>query len=644
MSKLPARPSDPASSGEYGARVGGASAPVSAELESADRDTTHTPDAAGERHLEPARTSSPISARELALGRVVSRLIPPSTTGLVLAFFAYLISVQPSLLPRPWYWQGVVSGLLLAAAYGLGAFLGWGSSWLWRQAKVELSADATWVKWASRLGILLAGVLVISLVVRAYRMNLTTAAMVGLPALGPIGYLKATAAALVLFGGILGLARLVALVWRFLAGRIRRFVPRWVATVTATVLVLILVVTLSSDVIFRGAMEYMYHWGSDLNRSDPGVEAPRETQRSGSPQSLMDWESMGHYGKKFVTNGPRAKQIETLTGRPAKEPIRIYASLPDDRDLQQEADQVVAEMERTGALDRSVLVIATATGTGWLEEWSVQSLEYLTGGDCATVSMQYSYVPSIVAFLWEFDSASKAGKILFDTVNAAVQQRPAGQRPAVYVTGVSLGAAGSQAAFTSAKDLNAKVDGAIWAGTPNYSPLWQRLTAERHRGTPQVAPVVDNGTNIRFANEPSQLRVDINGRTLPPWQYPRSVFLQHASDPVVWWSPDLFEREPDWLRERAGLDVHPDMRWVRGVTGLQVLGDLPVSGDTPDQHGHNYHREFFDAWIAVLGLDQSKMDGNAYRNADGTWLNQQLVDAMVEDIFERLYGPDSPGY
>lgn len=622
---MTAHPNDPAPVGEDDVRVAIAGAP-------------------GPDHPEPADTSSSVSARELALGRRIAQLIPPSTTGLVLALFAYLISVQPSLLPRPWYWQGVISGLLLAIAYGLGALLGWVSSWLWGKAKVELTADATWVKWASRVGILLAGLLAISLVVRAYRMNLTTAAMVGLPALGPIGYLKATAAALVLFGGILGLARILALVWKVLARRIRRFVPPWLATVTATVVVIALVITLSSDVIFRGTIEYFYHWGSDLNRSDPGVEAPLESQRSGSPQSLMDWETMGHYGKKFVANGPRAKQIETLTGRPAKEPIRIYASLPDDRDLQQEADQVVAEMERTGAMDRSVLVIATATGTGWLEEWSVQSLEYLTGGDCATVSMQYSYVPSIVAFLWEFDSASKAGKILFDTVNAAVLQRPAHQRPAVYVTGVSLGAAGSQAAFANAEEVNSKINGAIWAGTPNYSPLWQRLTAQRHRGTPQVAPVVDNGIHIRFANEPAQLRVDINGRTLPPWQYPRSVFLQHASDPVVWWSPDLFGREPDWLRERAGLDVHPDMRWVRGVTGLQVMGDLPVSGDTPDRHGHNYHREFFDAWIAVLGLDGSEESGNAYRNADSSWLSEAMIETMVEDIFERLYGPNGARY
>lgn len=584
------------------------------------------------------------SVRELALGRYLASLVPPSTTGLVIAFFAYLISVQPSLLPRYWYWQAVVSGLLMTAGYALGAVLGASAAWVWEQAEVKLSANSNWVKWLSRLGILAATLIAVSLVLRAYRMNLLTSALVGLPALGPQGYLAATFAALVIFACLMGLWHLLVVIWRFIASKIRRFVPRWVATLTATVVVIALVIPLSSDVIFRGIMEYMYHWGANLNRSDPGVSAPLEPQRSGSTGSFMDWDTMGHYGKKFVSFGPRANDITNVTGREAQEPIRIYASLPDNRKLQDAADQVVREMVRTGALDRPVLVIATTTGTGWLEEWSIQSLEYLTDGNCATVSMQYSYVPSIVAFLWEFNRASEAGQILFDTVMEAVNARPPQARPAVYVTGVSLGAAGSQAAFTDGEDLNSKVDGAIWAGTPNYSPLWQLLTTQRHRGTPQVAPVVENGRHIRFANDPSQLRVDINGRTLPTWEYPRSVFLQHASDPVVWWSPELFGQEPDWLRERAGADVHPDMRWVRGVTGLQVLGDLPVSGDTPDRHGHNYHREFIDAWIAVLGLDGSAAPANPYREADGSWITDQVRQDMTEDIFNRLYGPQSPGY
>ncbi|EUA23142.1 hypothetical protein I553_5265 [Mycobacterium xenopi 4042] len=37
-----------------------------------------------------------------------------------------------------------------------------------------------------------------------------------------------------------------------------------------------------------------------------------------------------------------------------------------------------------------------------------------------------------------------------------------------------------------------------------------------------------------------------------PWEGTRVLFLQHPSDPVVWWSPDLLFSRPDWLVEPPG--------------------------------------------------------------------------------------------
>ena len=47
----------------------------------------------------------------------------------------------------------------------------------------------------------------------------------------------------------------------------------------------------------------------------------------------------------------------------------------------------------------------------------------------------------------------------------------------------------------------------------------------------------------------------------PPWEGTRVLYLQHASDPVVWWSPHLFLRKPDWLKEPPGFDRTRAMRW-----------------------------------------------------------------------------------
>lgn len=580
-----------------------------------------------------------LTVRELTIGRRLSNLIPPSTMGLAGGFIGYVISIQPSLLPRTWQWQSIVSGILVTVAYAMGLVISAGLAWLWRSAAVEVSASRAWVKWGSRILVAVAFGWILAMFWRAYRLNSSVALLTGMEPLSIPGYGLAAVAAVVFFSTAYGIWLGIRKLWQFIASHARRIVPAWVATPIATLIVIALVVFISSDVIFRGSMEYMYSWGARLNDSDSGAQQPLVGQRSGSPQSLVKWDEIGHYGQRFLGNGPSATQISEVTGRPALEPIRIYAPIDKARNLQAAANLVVAELERTGAFDRDVLVLATTTGTGWLEEWSLQPVEYLTGGNCAIASMQYSYVPSIVAFLWEFDSSAKAGTILYETVKAALDKRSSSKRPALYLTGVSLGAAGSQAPFTRLNEVLEGVDGAVWAGTPNYSPLWQRLTSQRHRGTPQVAPVVDNADNVRFANKPSQLQVDINGRNLPPWQFPRVVFLQHPSDPVVWWSPELFSTEPDWLRERVGEDVDPRLRWLRGITGLKVLADLPVSGDTPDGHGHIYHREFIDTWIEVLGLEGAgSASGNAYREADGSWISGDTHSEISERIAADIYG------
>ncbi len=81
------------------------------------------------------------------------------------------------------------------------------------------------------------------------------------------------------------------------------------------------------------------------------------------------------------------------------------------------------------------------------------------------------------------------------------------------------------------------------------------------------------------------------------------VYLQHASDPVVWWSPNLLLHAPDWLREPRGADVSPSMRWLPWVTFWQVSADLAFSTGVPDGHGHVYKAEYVDAWAAVAQPD-----------------------------------------
>ena len=78
------------------------------------------------------------------------------------------------------------------------------------------------------------------------------------------------------------------------------------------------------------------------------------------------------------------------------------------------------------------------------------------------------------------------------------------------------------------------------------------------------------------------------------------AYLQHASDPIVWWSPNLLLHEPDWLREPRGSDVLPEIRWLPWVTFWQLTADLVFSTGVPDGHGHVYTTQYVDAWASVL--------------------------------------------
>ncbi|MDO5728639.1 MAG: alpha/beta-hydrolase family protein [Actinomycetaceae bacterium] len=576
---------------------------------------------------------------ELLVRRILPALKPRSFVGTLIAIVFFVVSMSPSLLPRTWWWQGVVSAILVVGGYTAGAAVGILLQLIKDLAQIRLTADPMWIKWGLRFVTSVAVLWAFWSLTRSYYANVETGRLVGMPPMLPKDYILAITLMIVLVMMTRLVVRIGISVWTIIDTYGRRILPRFVAGGLATLIVVALAVFISSDLIFKGGMEFAYRKAAEINQSEPdGIEQPINPLRSGSPQSLSHWDDIGIYGKEFLSQGPDAREIEDVTGRPAIEPIRVYAGLRKDRDLHQAADLVVAELERTGAFDRSVLVLATTTGTGWLEEWSIQPVEYLTGGDCAIAAMQYTYVPSAIAFIREFDSPLVAGQALYDTVMKAINERPAEKRPAVYLTGVSLGSLGSQAPFANEAQIIEGVDGAVWVGTPYSSPLWQTLTNNRHKGTPQVAPVVSNGHHIRFINRVSHVRTDVYGRELGEWKFPRVVYLQHPSDPVVWWSPRLFNREPDWLREHAGNDVNPSMRWTRGATMVQVMADTPLAGTAPDGHGHTYHRELVPVWKNVLGLVEDGMSGSSpYAHAE-PWVTPQIEAHIMTAIEKQLYG------
>jgi uncharacterized membrane protein len=403
-------------------------------------------------------------------------------------------------------------------------------------------------------------------------------------------------------------------VWRLVAGLVdrvtvrvrRRILRETLARAVASLVTLVLVLLVVDQVLVRGFFVVARRSAAQVNATAPlGFSAPTSSLRSGGPGSPESWDSLGQDGAIFVASGPSRSDIEATMGGTARDPIRVYAGIGDGRRMEQARDAAIAELERTGAFDRAAILVVTSTSTGFINEWSAAAFEYLGRGDTAVVSMQYSTLPSAVAFLSTGQDPPKAGRLLFDGVAARVGQRPVEKRPKIYVAGESLGAYGGNGAFASPEDMLARVDGALWTGTPSFTANLQAVGSRRDLGSTQVDPVVDNGAHFRFAGTPAELTADQFGRDLGAWAYPRVAYLQHESDPVVWWSTDLLFSTPSWLNEtRTPSSPMAQMSWMPLVTFWQVTADLAMANSVPGGYGHRYFaNETVPAWAGILGLD-----------------------------------------
>lgn len=561
-----------------------------------------------------------------------------SLIGVVGALVMYGVSVSPSLLARSWQWHAVASGVLSAVGYIVGLTIQRFYALVVPRLGVEITAPQS-VSIAFRAVLLLGFFLwFLRWLLQSYRERKRANHLVGMRGETLGEYLLGTFCAFILMLFLLGIAWGLQWIGRAIVIVLSQWMHMVFALALSLLILVVIVYALTSQVLLKlGINFFTRHARKMNNRTAKGIVQPQVPERSGSPQSRSSWRAVGGQGRVFLGRGPSCTDIEAVTGCSAMEPIRVYAGMPEEgQSLQSAADLVVEELHRTGAFDRAVILIATSTGSGWVDEWQVQPLEYLTRGNCATASMQYSFVPSSINFLTDLDVSEEAAVILFETIRRAVDEIPEDRRPALFVCGESLGAYASQHVFSGIVDVLSRTDGALWVGTPAFTPMHAELTAIRHRGSPEVAPVVANGRHVRFVNVPENLWADVYGRELGDWNYPRVVYAQHPSDPVVWWNSELVWHKPDWISEKVDGDVSPHMQYTRGATYIQVLVDMPVAGTAPGGHGHTYHEELIPLWEAILGLREDEKNAGSHFGLDSQWIQDDTHEKIGRAIRDNL--------
>ena len=506
------------------------------------------------------------------------------------------LSLSPSLVPRDWLLQGAVSGVSAAIGYGLGVL----GSHLVRSLLPRWREPSPQVKHRAWLGLAVTGpvlVVVAALLAGVWQRRLHE--LMGIEDPPPTSYLGTVLVASTLLVLLVLAGRSLRLAARGVGLRLRRWIQHDLAAVLGAVLVGVVVLAGFEGVLLRAMLAGADRSFQAIDEAiTDEVAPPAGPWRSGGPESHVAWEDLGLQGRAFVHRVTDIEQLRAFDGRAAAAPIRVYAGLASAAEASERAALAVAELERTGAFDREVLVVAGATGRGWINPLAAAAIEHLHAGDTAIVSMQYSYQPSWVSFLVDQERAAEAGVQLFEQVHEAWAARPFDERPRLFVYGESLGSLAMESAFTDVADLRERTDGALLVGPPNANPLWRALTRSRAPDSPERLPVVDDGQAVRFAAAPEDF-AKLDG----PWEAPRVAYLQHASDPVVWWSPRLLVQRPDWLAEPPGPDVAPQMRWFPFVTFWQLSADLAYADDVPPGHGHDYGTQVLDGWLAVAAPD-----------------------------------------
>ncbi|WP_109559111.1 alpha/beta hydrolase [Mycobacteroides saopaulense] len=523
-------------------------------------------------------------------------------TGTAVGLVFLWLSMTPSLLPRGPLFQALVSGGSGAIGYGLGVL----AVWLVRYMRSQDSSPrAPRIAWWILIVVGIIGTVLMIVWFHFWQDRVRD--LMGVPRLTFWAHPQTAVLSIIVLFVLVEIGQQIRRLILFLIGRLNRVAPKRVSAVVAVTLVVVLAMALINGVVVRVAMDFLNNTFSAVNNEEsPDNPAPTTSLRSGGPGSLVSWASLGNQGRAFIGGGATTRELSAFNNAPATEPIRAYAGLESADGIKATAELAARELEREGGLHRKVVAVATTTGTGWINQAEADALEYMYNGDTAIVSMQYSFLPSWLSFLVDKENARQAGQALFEAVSARVRAMPEAVRPKLVVFGESLGSFGGEAPFLSVNNIVARTDGALFSGPTFNNSMWLEATHNRDDGSPEVLPIYDDGQNVRFVSRPEDLK-----RPAHTWGNPRIVYLQHASDPIAWWNPDLILSKPDWLREPRGYDVLPSMEWIPFVTFLQVSADMAVAVNVPDGHGHVYVRAVADAWAAILqppGWTQAKTE------------------------------------
>jgi uncharacterized membrane protein len=347
--------------------------------------------------------------------------------------------------------------------------------------------------------------------------------------------------------------------------------------------------------VWAGAATAAYNAGvAYVGRANERVEPayatpPASPLVSGSSQSLLPFGDLGQQGRRYVSDVLTPELIEAVMGEAAlAQPIRAYVGFNSEPIYQTgRAELALAELDRTGAFDRSCLLLVSPTGTGWVDHTLIETAEFLTRGDIATCCVQYGRYPSFLS-VQKVALGRSQFRLLLWGVRQRLAERPPQRRPRVLIFGESLGAwTSSDVVMFQGIDGfdHYGIDRALWVGLP-WLAKWSRSGMTRGAST-----LVPEGTVGVFDRHPQLAALAPEAR-----QRLRAVILSHDNDPIAVLGPELLVQRPWWLADgQRGRGVPEQMPWRPLITFVQTAMDaanamVSVPGEF-GSFGHDYRAD-----------------------------------------------------
>ncbi len=294
---------------------------------------------------------------------------------------------------------------------------------------------------------------------------------------------------------------------------------------------------------------------------------------------------LGRAASAFVSD------VTKMPDLPAdRQPVRVAVGVRSAPSVEERVELAMQELERTGAFRKGTIVVASPSGTGYVNLTMAETVERMLGGDSAIVSVAYSERPSILS-VHRTPIGGRTQALLMRRIKERIDELyPGGNGPVVRVYGESLGAWTSQTAFGmgwAASRSQFGVDSVLWLGTPGMSS-W-RATRE-----PAVARELWDRAGIQALTDAQR------GAT-------RITSFANPDDHITRFELQSLWRRPEWMREDGRYPEHAidDGPWIPIVTGVRSLiataRSAHVAAGRFEAGGHDYRRDMPDLVALWLG-------------------------------------------